>query len=189
MLYQGLSMKLHELMPHPDVAARYETRVRAPLERTRQALRDTDFSRMPLTRVLMGLRKLGWRQRKVTLAASQEERLRAAGFIPLPSWSEDEVLLGVVGRFWRPDSGTVCGLTAEEIIGFEREGFAKAMWNFTLERESGAVTRLATETRVVAYGRAARRKFRAYWLLVGPFSGLIRKEMLRQVRRRAESAG
>lgn len=182
-------MKLDELMLRADVAALYETRVKASLERTREALRDADFSQMPLTRVLMGLRKLGWSRRKAAQAGSQEERLRAAGFIPIPTGSENEVLLGVVGRFWRPDSGTLCGLTAEEIIAFEREGYAKAMWNFTVERESDSVTRLATETRVVVYGSAARRKFRAYWLLVGPFSGLIRKEMLRLVRRGAEAAG
>ena len=179
-------MKLDELMSRADVSARYETRGRAALERTREALRGADFSQLPLTRVLMGLRKLSWGRRKLAQAVSQEERLRAAGFINIPTGSENEVLLGVVGRFWRPDSGTLCGLAAEEIIAFEREGFAKAMWNFTLERESDSVTRLATETRVLAYGRPARRKFRAYWLLVGPFSGLIRKEMLRLVKRRAE---
>ena len=182
-------MKLADLMPCPDVTARYQTLVQAPLGRTREALRGADFSQMPLTRVLMGLRKLGWSRRKATQAGTQEERLRAAGFIPIPTGSEDEMLLGVAGRFWRPDGGTLCGVTAEELITFERAGFAKAMWNFTMERESESVTRLATETRVVVYGSAARRKFRAYWLLVGPFSGLIRKEMLRLVRRRAEAAG
>lgn len=179
-------MKLDELMPRPGVAARYETRVRAPIERVRQEMRNADFSRLPLTRLLMDLRKLGWKRQKAAQAASQEERLRAAGFTPIPTGSEDEMLLGVVGRFWRPDSGTLRGLTAEDIIAFEREGFAKAMWNFTVERESESVTRLATETRVLAYGASARRKFRAYWLLVGPFSGLIRKEMLRMVKRQAE---
>ena len=182
-------MRLDELMPRADVTARYETHVKAPLEQTREALRRADFSQMPLTRVLMGLRKLGWSRRKAAQAGTQEERLRAAGFIPIPTGSENEALHGVVGRFWRPDSGTLCGLTAEEIIAFEREGFAKAMWNFTVERETDSLTRLATETRVVVYGSAARRKFRAYWLLVGPFSGLIRKEMLRLVRRGAEAAG
>jgi hypothetical protein len=180
---------LDELMPRADVVARYETRVQASLERTREALRAADFSQMPLTRVLMGLRKLGWPRRKAAQTGTQEERLRAAGFIPIPTGSEGEVLFGVVGRFWRPDGGTLCGLTAEEIVAFEREGYAKAIWNFTLARESDSVTCLATETRVVVYGSAARRKFRAYWLLVGPFSGLIRKEMLRLVRRGAEAAG
>ncbi|MCI0355721.1 MAG: hypothetical protein L0099_11885 [Acidobacteria bacterium] len=179
-------MKLDDLMPSPDVKARYETRVNAPLERTREAMRNADFSQLPLTRVLMGLRKLGWARQKAEQAASQEERLRSAGFISIPTGSGNEVLLGVVGRFWRPDSGTVRGLTSEEIVAFECDGFAKALWNFTVERESDAVTRLATETRIVAYGIAARRKFRAYWLLVGPFSGLIRKEMLRRVKRNAE---
>lgn len=179
-------MRLDELLPQPDVAARYETRVHASLERTRQAMREADFSQLPLTRILMGMRKLGWGRKKAEQAASQEERLRAAGFISIPTRSEDEVLLGVVGRFWRPDSGTLRGLTAEEIVAFEREGFAKAMWNFTVERIDDSTTRLATETRVVVYGSSARRKFRAYWLLVGPFSGLIRKEMLRLVKRNAE---
>jgi hypothetical protein len=180
-------MKLDELMPHADVAARYETPVHASLERTRAAMRTADFSKLPLTRALMGLRKLGWGRQKAEQAATQEERLRAAGFIAIPTGSENEVMLGVVGRFWRPDSGTLCGLTAEEIIAFEREGYAKALWNFTVEPVEEGLTRLATETRVLAYGRAARRKFRAYWLLVGPFSGLIRKEMLRMVKRRAET--
>ena len=179
-------MKLDELMPRPDVAARYETRVRASLERTRKAMREADFSQLPLTRILMGLRKLGWGRKKAEHAATQEERLRAAGFISIPTGSEDEVLLGVVGRFWRPDSGTVRGLTAEDVVAFQREGFAKAIWNFTVERVDDTVTRLATETRVLAYGSAARRKFRAYWLVVGPFSGLIRREMLRMVKCNAE---
>ncbi len=179
-------MKLDELMPRADTAARYQTRVRASVERTREAMRSADFSQLPLTRLLMGLRKLGWGRQKAEQAASQEERLRAAGFLAIPAGSENEVLLGVVGRFWRPDSGIVRGLTAQEIVAFGREGFAKALWNFTVESESESVTRLATETRVLAYGDAARRKFRAYWLLVGPFSGLIRKEMLRLVKRKAE---
>jgi len=179
-------MKLDELMPHSDVAARYETRVRASLERTREAMRTADFSHLPLTRVLMGLRKLGWKRQKAEQAASQEEGLRAAGFITLPTGSENEVLLGIVGRFWRPDSGTICSLTAEQIIAFERDGYAKAMWNFAVSRVESDVTLLATETRILVYGNAARRRFRAYWLLVGPFSGLIRKEMLWLVKRRAE---
>src|SRR5262245_9127087 len=179
-------MKLDELMPHSDVAARYETRVHASVERTREAMRNADFSELPLTRVLMGLRKLAWGRKKLERAASQEERLHAAGFVSLATGSENEVLLGVVGRFWRPDSGIVCGLAASEIIAFEREGYAKALWNFTAERVEANVTLLATETRVVTYGTTARRKFRGYWLLVGPFSGMIRREMLRMVKRNAE---
>jgi hypothetical protein len=38
---------------------------------------------------------------------------------------------------------------------------------------------LSTETRVAAADRGARLAFRAYWLLVGPFSALIRRRWLR----------
>ena len=49
-------------------------------------------------------------------------------------------------------------------------------------------TRLATETRVHAADSAARRRFRLYWLVVGPFSALIRRRWLSAARRAAEAA-
>ena len=40
-------------------------------------------------------------------------------------------------------------------------------------------SRLATETRVKALDERALRRFRLYWLAIGPFSGLIRRRWLR----------
>ena len=48
-------------------------------------------------------------------------------------------------------------------------------------------TRLATETRVHATDSAARRRFRLYWFVVGPFSALIRRRWLAAARRAAEA--
>ena len=42
---------------------------------------------------------------------------------------------------------------------------------------------LSTETRVQAVDAASRRAFRRYWLVVGPFSGLIRRRWLRAAAR------
>ena len=47
-------------------------------------------------------------------------------------------------------------------------------------------TRLATETRVVALDRGARLRFGLYWLVVGPFSALIRRRWLATAKRRVE---
>jgi len=52
----------------------------------------------------------------------------------------------------------------------------------------GDATRLATETRVHAADSAARRRFQLYWLVVGPFSALIRRRWLASARRAAESS-
>ena len=49
-------------------------------------------------------------------------------------------------------------------------------------------TRLATETRVHAANPTARRRFRLYWLVVGPFSALIRRRWLAAARRAAEAS-
>ena len=47
-------------------------------------------------------------------------------------------------------------------------------------------TTLSTETRVLATDEASRRAFRRYWLVIRPFSGLIRRVWLRAIRQRAE---
>jgi hypothetical protein len=44
---------------------------------------------------------------------------------------------------------------------------------------------LSTETRVRATTKRARVAFRAYWVLVGPFSALIRRRWLRAIARSA----
>jgi hypothetical protein len=47
--------------------------------------------------------------------------------------------------------------------------------------------RLATETRVHAQNSTARRRFRLYWFVVGPFSAVIRRRWLMAARRSAET--
>lgn len=180
-------MKLDELLSSYDVAARYEILVQASPSETAAALEHTDFSGSRLTRLLLGLRTLG-KRRPDAKAGTQVERLRRAGFIELANVPQKEIVFGVVGRFWRPDSGIITGLSAEEVIAFQTEGHAKAVWNFAVFAKSDKTTQVVTETRIQTFGRSARWKFRAYWLVVGPFSGIIRKEILALVKRNAEAA-
>jgi hypothetical protein len=44
-------------------------------------------------------------------------------------------------------------------------------------------TSVTTETRVLAPDAGSRRAFRLYWLVVGPFSALIRRRWLRAIAR------
>ena len=48
-------------------------------------------------------------------------------------------------------------------------------------------SRLAVETRVRSLDDRARRRFRLYWLAIGPFSGLIRRRWLRAVQEAARA--
>jgi hypothetical protein len=83
--------------------------------------------------------------------------------------------------------GRCMELAAEDFAGFSRSGHAKVAWNFKLRAETPESTLLSTETRIKCFGKTALWKFRIYWSVVGPFSGLIRKAILQQVKTEAES--
>lgn len=180
---------IDDWMPAYDVAADYATEVAAPVERVWAALRTVDFGRSPVVRALFALRSLpgllAGRGRRRSLETSLD-RLPASGFVLLDERPREELLLGLAGRFWKPTGGVV-RVTPDEFRAFDRPGYALATWNFTAEARADGRTRLATETRVRCTDQASRRRFRRYWRLIGPFSGLIRVEMLRMVRREAES--
>jgi hypothetical protein len=48
-------------------------------------------------------------------------------------------------------------------------------------------SRLSTETRVLPLDAMSRRLFRAYWLVVGPSSALIRRRWLRAIAATAQT--
>jgi hypothetical protein len=96
-----------------------------------------------------------------------------------------EVVFGVVGKFWRFDGG-LRRLDRDSFLAFAEDGYVKGAWNLRVEPLEDGATKLSTETRIMCFGNPARRKFRLYWLLVGPFSGLIRRSLLHGVRARAE---
>lgn len=99
----------------------------------------------------------------------------------------EEIVLGLVGKFWRP-TGVLRPVDAAGFRSLDEPGWAKAAWSFSLSDAGPGETRLATETRVHCTDSASRRRFRAYWLVVRPFSGLLRRDALRTIRRAAEES-
>jgi hypothetical protein len=175
---------IDEWLPDYQVSALYSIVVHASGEKTYSALKGAAFSELAVIRVLMRLR--GYRLGHPEGPESQPGNVRGA-FLELAEVAQQEVVLGIAGRFWRLDGGVVRGITPKEFRDFHSEGYAKAVWNFSLVAADGG-TLVSTETRVQTFGRAATLKFRAYWLFVGPFSGLIRKAMLNEVKQIAETS-
>ena len=120
------------------------------------------------------------RNRKVTL-----QTVIDSGFGVLDKTPDEEIVLGVTGRFWRP-TGNLSSFKRSDFDHPVSAGFARGVWNFRLSDGLDGQTILQTETRVICGDAASRRKFLAYWLVVRPFSGLIRLIMLRNVREAAE---
>ena len=84
-----------------------------------------------------------------------------------------EVVFAASGTPWRPSSGLWPFAEA-------RAGTVRVAADIRAIPATGGCV-LSTETRVQAVDDRARRAFRRYWLVVGPFSGLIRRRWLRAV--------
>lgn len=171
-------MLIDEFLPEFDVSERHELAVRAPADAVYRALCELDLGRSRRIRWLFALR--GLRRRGLTLSG-----LTRLGFVRLGERPGEELLLGIVGRFWTP-SGHLRRLDPEGFRAFAEPSYAKAVWNFSVVGESGGGAWLATETRVACLGPASRRRFRVYWAVVAVFSRWIRREALRLVREDAE---
>ena len=181
-------MLLDRWLPAFDVSKRHTIRIRASRERVFEELLRYDFKSSISTRVLMALRGYGRRARRARgeRNATLPESLGRFGFTALDEDPARELVFGLVGRFWRP-KGDLCTVSAADFAAFQEPGFAKAAWNLLAEAGGPGETRLSTETRVLCLGDAARRNFLLYWRVVEPFSGLIRRSLLRGVRRAAEA--
>jgi hypothetical protein len=184
------NMLIDDFLPAYDVTEYHELEIRAPLEKVYQAALNLNLSGSKIVRLLLALRGMPALLRKNSKSVEEPhfnlEGLLKSGFILLAKEPEKELLLGLVGKFWKP-TGNILKIKAEEFQAFNKQGFAKAVWNFAIDEKSPDKIRLSTETRVLCLDKASRLQFRFYWTFIRPFSGLIRMEMLRAIRREAES--
>jgi hypothetical protein len=169
-----------------DIRSSHAIEVDASATVTYRAVRDLDLGRsVPMTALfaLRGLPHLLTGKARPSRSITLETFLQA-GFTILEERPPRELVMGVVGRFWRPDSGLV-RIAPEEFRRFDEPGYAKVALTFIVA-EHGRGSLLATETRVACTDASALRKFSLYWRVIGPFSGLIRRLMLKEVKRSAE---
>jgi hypothetical protein len=138
-------------------------------------------------RVLMRVRAGGRRLDGATVMAGMVRM----GFTELARGSR-EIVYGTIGRPWTPGGGLlpIAGPDlVSSFVDFDEPGFAKMAFNFRVDDSPDDGRELTTETRVFLTNASARRAFGAYWLVVRPFSGWIRREWLAGITRRAARTG
>ena len=184
----GQQMLIDSLLPQFDFSELHSRRISAPVECTYEALRTADLGGHVLIKLLMGLRGLPAvlirRERaenpfgKITL-----DVITRHGFEVIGEECGKELVIGIVGPFWKL-TGNVVPFVASDFSSLNRDDVARAAWNFVV-RPEGDGTILSTETRVACPSASTRRRFGFYWMLIRPFSGLIRRLMLRSIEREA----
>ncbi len=181
---------INAYLPQYDAIETHRIVVNAPRRQVYAAARELDMSRSLLIRTLFLLRTLPAffaSDRKSPALGLNFAGLLRSGFVLLEETPEEEIVLGLVGKFWTA-SGGIQKIEAKEFRDFTASGFAKAAWNFSLHAQGSGVITLITETRVLCTDEASRKRFLRYWRFVRPFSGLTRIAALRAIKRTAESA-
>ena len=174
-------MLIDQFMPDFIVSKRHSVKIHDPLNSVYFFLLGVNFRDSSVMRWLFRLR--GIPENALTLSGFGK-----AGFIPLARIEKQEVLFGLVGRFWAY-APKLLFMDPETFRQFQQEGYAKAVINFSFHRLDANLTRVETETRVHCTDHASRNRFRLYWFLISPFSAWIRQEMLRLIKRAAEKTG
>ena len=183
---------IDEYLPTFHVSERHELLVPAPASRAYAAIWEADLAASAIVKALFLLRTLPARLLDAGAARPAATRLTLReilrhGFCLLAEEPGREVVLGASGRFWTP-TGNLSPTDPTRFREPPPAGTARAAWNFVVSQPSNDASMVATETRVLCADTAALNSFRRYWSLVGPFSGLIRRYMLRSIRRTAAGA-
>jgi len=181
---------IDDAAPHPDAAEFHEIKVHASPDVVYRALWTTDLRASPIVKSLLALRSLPavvmGRKTSAATSAVTLRRIIDRGFGLLAEEPGREILLGVAGRFWRP-TGNVEPFDRDSFSRPVPPGMARGLWNFKVVAAGDRETILSTETRVTCGDPASRRRFRLYWLVIRPFSGLVRIIMLRAIRDAAQA--
>jgi hypothetical protein len=172
---------LDDFLPVYEFSERHSLAIHATAGRIDAAFREISIADIPIARALWWIRRLGRPYGDMT-------KPFIGGELPgvvLENVPNEGIVLGLTGQLWRVFGGQrdpARPTTDAEFLAYDRPDTCKAVIDFRVGERS-----LSTETRVHVADPSSRRKFRRYWLVIRPFSGLVRILLLRAARRRAET--
>lgn len=139
-----------------------------------QKMLQCDFSNSALVKFLFRLRGMSKEVYSI-------EHLTKMGFIKLDEEPGREILFGMVTN--NPMfNNCQPNVSSKEFLQKADGNIIKAVINFTLQDKSNSQHIISTETRVWCGSKAMKRKFTFYWFFIKPFSQLIRKSMLKEMK-------
>jgi hypothetical protein len=183
---------MDQFLPRCDFAVVHADVLRAPPAECNGAASELDLFQAPLVATLLGIRALPQRVvgtlrgrgKTATLQASRRtfrfKDMVGLGWILLGETPSVEMVLGQVSRPWKAvAASTDAPTTPEQFTRFDEPGFAKIAASLRIDPYGNCSSILTIETRVAITDDMSRRRFRRYWLVISPFSSLIRRMALR----------
>jgi hypothetical protein len=198
------TMLLDKYLPKYDFTEVHTIEIKSTAEVAYEAMQDTTMKEIHwFVNVLFNLRALpeklaGRKENPLSSAAFPDnksllDQMLNSTFVKIEEQPPREIVFGLIvpssiGRVWKKSSGQILKMAdAAELTAFNNPDFLDVIANFTIkdESESGCVI-VRTESRVKGLSEKARKNFRPYWLIIRPWSGLIRRLWLKAIKRRAE---
>ena len=178
---------LDDIMPEYQFSERHSARVHARPEQAIEAVRQSTFGDLQSLITLLKIRGAALRRPyHDTGDFAQQKRVleafSASGY--LSGGSEHEIVMagGANVRAKRP----LQVRTLQEFADCREPGAVKMAFNFNVQEAGEGWSTISTETRVMVQDDF-RRGPAIYWRLIVPGSGLLRREWLDGIKRRAES--
>jgi len=171
-----MSLILDRLLPDYQFVERHRVTVAAGPEAAFEQAAAVDLTDSRIARGLMYVWRLAAR---LVMERVNDRAMSVRDFIPLAYAPPRELVRGLVAgagkKSWSP----------EEFTTYNGPGF-KLAWGFSVT-DLGGRCRVDTETRVFCLDQATKRWFWLYWMVIRLPSGLIRRDLLRIIKRRAEA--
>lgn len=181
-------IRLDDIMPEYQFNERHSARIHASRARIMQAVRESTWGDLKSLTTLSRIRRAALRAPEDSSGAfSSDKRIldafAASGYIF--GGSENEIVMagGADTQAKRP----IEAHSMQEFTEYRKEGAVKVAFDFTVEDAGGGWCTLTTETRMAALDGSSHGPA-VYWRLIVPGSGLLRREWLEGIKRRAEIA-
>lgn len=191
-------MLLDGQIRHYDVLERHETEVDASREATCRAVRETDFVRVliPAARSISEMRDV---PRSIQDIVDRVQHLPAdarftladalaRGFMVLGERRGRSIMLGAIGKLWKPNL-TLLPLDPAEFRAFREPKYAKLAFAFWAERIGRDKSGLRFEARIAATDDSARVHLERWYRVVRPFTAFFLREALASIKAEAEAIG
>jgi hypothetical protein len=181
---------IDQFLPRYDFAIVHAQVFGVPPQVCLRAARNLDLFRHPAIKVLLDSWALPQRAaRRLTGRRDGGDRLPAATFrvedMTRYGWdllgeNPSEIVLGQISRPWKAASGAAGPAAAPAAFAaYDTPGYAKIALSLRADPRGTTSSILTMETRVALTDPASLRRFRRYWMVIGPFSGLLRRVALR----------
>lgn len=180
-------LRLDDYLPSFDVTQRRHIVVDATPDEAYEAVRHVNLMRIGLGPRLLGeLRYLperllarirGVDPPEMPESLTIDDLADESEYVVLAESPGAEFVLGAVGRFWQPAIEWV-EIDPGEFASFDRPGYAKLAIGISVVPYGSNRSLITYEARTATTDAPARRRFRLYWALIGPFAGYLMGRVL-----------